>query len=78
MNDRKSRRRSRLHLHRSWVVRISLAADETPEWGTHDSFCLVHIAVFIELTFGVVIPDVELTVENCDTLAQLAARVAAG
>jgi acyl carrier protein len=46
--------------------------------GLIDSFSLVHIAVFIELNFGVVIPDDELTVENFDTLTQIAARVAAG
>jgi acyl carrier protein len=46
--------------------------------GLIDSFALAHIAVFIELTFGVYVPDVELTPESFDTVAQIATRVAAG
>ena len=40
--------------------------------GLIDSFCLAHVAVFLELRFGVYVPDVDLTVEKFDTLAQIA------
>ena len=43
--------------------------------GLIDSFCLAHIAVFIETEFGVLIPDDDLTVDNMDTLGQMADRV---
>ena len=46
--------------------------------GLIDSFCLAHIAVFIEQAWGVYIPDTELTVENMDTLDLIAARVLQG
>ena len=46
--------------------------------GLIDSFCVAHLGVFIETAFGVYIPDVELTVENMDTLERIAARVAQG
>lgn len=46
--------------------------------GLVDSFSLAHLAVFIELNFGVYIPDADLTVENFDTLDQLVARVLLG
>jgi acyl carrier protein len=46
--------------------------------GLIDSFCVAHLGVFIETTFGVYIPDVELTVENMDTLERIVARVARG
>jgi acyl carrier protein len=49
--------------------------------GMIDSFSLAQIAVFIEDTFGVYIPDTELTVANMDTLDQMMAvvnRYAAG
>jgi acyl carrier protein len=46
--------------------------------GLIDSFCVAHLGVFIEATFGVYIPDVELTVENMDTLERIVARVAQG
>jgi acyl carrier protein len=46
--------------------------------GLIDSFCVAHLGVFIETTFGVYIPDVELTVENMDTLERIVARVAQG
>lgn len=56
-----------------------LRADEPlMSGGLIDSFCLAHIAVFIEQAFGVYIPDPELTVENMDTLALIAARVLKG
>jgi len=43
--------------------------------GLIDSFSLAYIAVFVECSFGVYIPDTELTVENMDTLAQMVDRV---
>jgi acyl carrier protein len=43
--------------------------------GLIDSFYLAHLAVFVEDEFGVVIPDVDLTVENFDTLDQWVARI---
>ena len=46
--------------------------------GLIDSFCVAHIGVFIETTWGVYIPDPELTVESMDTLNLIAARVQKG
>src|SRR5262249_29521532 len=46
--------------------------------GLMDSFSLAYVAVFFEERFRVFVPDVELTVENFDTLAQMVARVEAG
>ena len=46
--------------------------------GLIDSFSVAYIAVFIEQTWGVYIPDPELTVENMDTLELIAARVVQG
>lgn len=46
--------------------------------GLIDSFCVAHIGVFIEQAWGVYIPDVELSVENMDTLELIAARVLRG
>ncbi len=43
--------------------------------GMIDSFSLAQIAVFVEDTFGVYIPDTELTVANMDTLDQMIAKV---
>lgn len=43
--------------------------------GLIDSFSLVQIGLFIEDTFGVKIPDVELTVENMDTLDKMVANI---
>ena len=55
-------------------------ADDEPlvSGGLIDSFALAHIGVFVENTFGVYIPDVELTVENMDTINLIAARVLRG
>ena len=54
--------------------------DETPliTGGLMDSFSLAYLGVFIESTFGVYIPDNELTVENMDTLSQITNRVLRG
>lgn len=43
--------------------------------GLIDSLALVQIGLFIEDTFGVVIPDVELTVEKMDTLDKMVANI---
>jgi acyl carrier protein len=43
--------------------------------GLIDSFSLAYIGVFIEGEFGVYIPDNDLTVENMDTLNQMADRI---
>jgi acyl carrier protein len=40
-----------------------------------DSFSLAQIAVFIEDTFGVYIPDTDLTVANMDTFDQMVSVV---
>ncbi len=45
--------------------------------GLIDSFSIAYIGTFIEQRFGVYIPDPELTVENMDTIRQIADRVAA-
>jgi acyl carrier protein len=46
--------------------------------GLVDSQSIVQIAVFIEDTFRVTIPDTDLTTENMDTIAKIAALVKAG
>jgi acyl carrier protein len=43
--------------------------------GLIDSFCVAYLSVFIEDEFQVYIPDVDLTVENMDTLGLIAAQV---
>ncbi len=43
--------------------------------GLVDSFDLALFGVFVEETFGIYIPDPDLTVENLDTLAQMVDRV---
>jgi acyl carrier protein len=45
--------------------------------GLIDSFCVAHLGVFIETTFGVYIPDADLTVQTMDTIASIATRVGA-
>ena len=46
--------------------------------GLIDSFSLAYFGVFVEETFGVYIPDPDLTVENLDTLNQMVERVMRG
>jgi acyl carrier protein len=46
--------------------------------GLVDSFSLAELAVYVETTFGVYIPDPELTVAEMDTLDQIVARVLRG
>ena len=43
--------------------------------GLIDSFSVVQIAVFVEETFEIVIPDADLTIENMDTLDQMAGLI---
>jgi len=43
--------------------------------GLMDSFALAELAVYVEETFGVNIPDPDLTVAKMDTLNQIVARV---
>jgi acyl carrier protein len=43
--------------------------------GLIDSFCVAHLGVFIEKEFDVYIPDVDLTVENMDTLRRIGEQV---
>jgi acyl carrier protein len=52
-------------------------ADDEPiiTGGLIDSFSLVQLALFIEETFGVELPDPELTVENMDTLDLIVKRI---
>jgi acyl carrier protein len=52
-------------------------ADDEPliTGGIIDSFSLAEIAVFIEQAFNAYIPDIDLTVDNMDTLNQMVARV---
>ena len=45
--------------------------------GLIDSFYLAHLAVFVEDEFDVRVPDVDLTVENFDTLELMVARILA-
>jgi acyl carrier protein len=46
--------------------------------GTIDSFAIAQIGVFIETEFNLYIPDPELTVENMDTVGQMADRILSG
>lgn len=46
--------------------------------GLIDSFSLAQFGVFVEETFGLYIPDPDLTVENLDTLTQMVVRVMQG
>lgn len=46
--------------------------------GLMDSFALAELGVFVEDTFGVYIPDADLTVAKMDTLAQMVARIEQG
>ena len=46
--------------------------------GLIDSFCVAHLAVFIETSFDVYIPDTDLTVDAMDTLDLIVARVLTG
>jgi acyl carrier protein len=43
--------------------------------GAIDSFAMAQIGVFLEVEFSLYIPDPELTVENMDTVAQIADKV---
>ncbi|MGD9763853.1 MAG: hypothetical protein AB7V27_09090 [Candidatus Binatia bacterium] len=43
--------------------------------GLIDSFCVAYLSVFIEGEFQVYIPDVDLTVENMDTLDLITGQV---
>ncbi len=43
--------------------------------GLMDSFSLAELAVYVNDTFDVYIPDADLTVEKMDTLDQIIARV---
>jgi len=43
--------------------------------GLIDSFSLVHIAVFVEKELGVQIPDTDLTIENMNTVNDMAQRI---
>jgi acyl carrier protein len=43
--------------------------------GLIDSFSIAHLGVFIEKTFGVYIPDAELTVAEMDTIDDIVARI---
>lgn len=43
--------------------------------GLIDSFSLAQIGVFVEDSFGVYIPDPDLTVDKMNTLDQIVARV---
>jgi acyl carrier protein len=43
--------------------------------GLMDSFSLAQIGVFIEMEFNVYIPDPELTVDNMNTINDMASRI---
>jgi acyl carrier protein len=46
--------------------------------GAIDSFAMAQIGVFIEIEFNLFIPDPDLTVENMDTIGQIADRIIQG
>ena len=43
--------------------------------GLIDSFALAHVGVFVEQTFGLYIPDIDLTVENLNTIEAMVAFI---
>jgi acyl carrier protein len=43
--------------------------------GLMDSFSLAQVGVFIEMEFNVYIPDPELTVDNMNTINDMASRI---
>jgi len=43
--------------------------------GLIDSFAMAQVGVFIETEFDLYIPDPELTVENMDTIEQIADKI---
>lgn len=43
--------------------------------GLIDSFAMAQVGVFIETEFNLYIPDPELTVENMDTVEQIADKI---
>ncbi len=46
--------------------------------GLIDSFAMAQVGVFIETEFDLYIPDPELTVENMDTVEQVADKILTG
>lgn len=46
--------------------------------GAIDSMAMAQVGVFIETEFGLYIPDPDLTVENMDTVGQMADRIISG
>ncbi|MDO8755484.1 MAG: hypothetical protein Q7J80_16425 [Anaerolineales bacterium] len=46
--------------------------------GLIDSFAMAQVGVFIETEFNLYISDPELTVENMDTISQIADRIETG
>jgi len=43
--------------------------------GLIDSFSLAQIGVFVEDTFGIYLPDTDLTVANMDTIERMVQRI---
>ena len=52
-------------------------ADDEPliTGGLIDSFALAQVGVFVENTFGVYLPDTDLTVANMDTIERMVACI---
>lgn len=46
--------------------------------GAIDSFAMAQVGVFIETEFSLYIPDPDLTIENMDTVEQIADRILSG
>jgi acyl carrier protein len=60
-------------------ARYNLKNDQSiMKGGLIDSFALAELSVFVEDTFGVYIPDSDLTVAQMDTLDQIVARIMRG
>jgi acyl carrier protein len=46
--------------------------------GAIDSFAMAQVGVFIETEFSLYIPDPDLTIENMDSVEQIADRILSG
>lgn len=49
--------------------------DSLIKGGLMDSFSLTQVGLFLETTYGMSVPDSDLTVENMDTIEQIAQYV---
>ncbi|MCU0514722.1 MAG: acyl carrier protein [Anaerolineae bacterium] len=81
MDEQQVRQQLRQYIVREFVRDESYALTDTEgiiSGGLMDSTSLAELAVYVEQTFNVYIPDPDLTVASMDTLNQMVARVLRG